>query len=151
MSMTILELHRALRALRLSGMIATLEARALAVGEQQMNFLEAFAWLVQDELDRRRSRLLERRFSLSGLPERKDLKDFDWSYNPKIPKRDVLELATLKFIDEREGALMLGPPGVGKSHVAKAIAQMAVQRGHTVLYREAHVLLEEINQGPELG
>src|SRR6185312_14338820 len=110
MTMSIPELEQALRGLRLSGMIATLQARALQVANHEMDFTEAFSWLVQDELDRRRSRLLERRFVLSGLPERKDLKDFDWSYNPKVPKRDVLELATLKFIDEREGALFIGPP-----------------------------------------
>lgn len=151
MSMSIPELERALRALRLSGMITTLQARAQQVAHQQMDFIEAFAWLVQDELDRRRSRLLDRRFALSGLQERKDLKDLDWSYNPKLPKRDVLELATLKFIEARDGALLIGPPGVGKSHVAKAIAQLAVQRGYKVFYREAHVLIEEINEARELG
>jgi len=151
MSMSMTELEQALRALRLSGMIATLQARALQVAHHQMDFTEAFASLVQDELDRRRSRLLERRFTLSGLPARKDLKDFDWSYNPRIPKRDVLELATLKFIEAREGALLLGPPGVGKSHVAKALAHLAVQRGYKVFYREAHVLIEEINEARELG
>ncbi len=151
MSMSMTELEQALRALRLSGMIATLQARALQVAHHQMDFTEAFASLVQDELDRRRSRLLERRFTLSGLAERKDLKDFDWSYNPRIPKREVLELATLKFIEAREGALLLGPPGVGKSHVAKALAHLAVQRGYKVFYREAHALIEEINEARELG
>jgi len=151
MSMSIPELERALRALRLSGMTATLQARALQVAQGEMDFIEAFSWLVQDELDRRRSRLLDRRFTLSGLPERKDLKDFDWSYNPKVPKRDILELATLKFIDEHEGALFIGAPGLGKSYIAKALAQLAVQRGYTVFYREAHVLIEEINEARELG
>ena len=151
MSMSMPELQRALRALRLSGMITTLEARAMQVQSHQMNFLEAFSWLVQDELDRRRSRLLDRRFSTSGLPERKDLKDFDWAYNPKVPKREVLELATLKFIEAKEGALMIGQPGTGKSHCAKAVAQLAVQHGYKVFYREAHVLIEEINEARELA
>ena len=151
MTMTITELERSLRALRLSGMTATLETRALQVAQQQMDFIEAFSALVQDELDRRRSRLIDRRFSLSGLTERKDIKDFDWQYNPKNPRREILELANLKFIDEREDALFIGSPGVGKSHIAKALALLAVQRGYTVFYREAHVLVDDIHQARELG
>jgi DNA replication protein DnaC len=151
MTMSITELERSLRALRLSGMTATLQNRALQVAQQQMDFIEAFSALVQDELDRRRSRLIDRRFTLSGLRERKDLKDFDWHYNPKNPKREILELATLKFINEREDALFIGSPGVGKSHIAKALALLAVQRGYTVFYREAHALIEDINQARELN
>jgi hypothetical protein len=83
MPMSIPELERALTTLRLSGMTTTLQARALQVAGHEMDFLEAFSWLVQDELDRRRSRLLERRHTLSGLPDRKDLTSFDWSYNPR--------------------------------------------------------------------
>jgi len=116
-----------------------------------MDFIEAFSWLVQDELDRRRSRLLDRRYSLSGLAERKDLKDFDWGYNPTIPKRAVLELAVLKFVDAREDALLIGKPGTGKSHIAKALALTAVNRGYKVLYREAHQLIEDIHEARELG
>jgi DNA replication protein DnaC len=149
--MSITELERALRSLRLSGMSTTLEARALQVGSHEMDFIEAFSWLIQDELDRRRSRLLDRRYTLSGLAERKDLKDFDWSYNPRLPRRDVLELATLKFIAAHDDALLLGPPGTGKSHVAKALALLAVNRGYKVIYREAHQLLEDINEARELG
>jgi DNA replication protein DnaC len=151
MTMSSIELERSLRALRLSGMAQTLHARAMAVDSNTMNFMEGFSWLVQDELDRRQSRLMERRFALSGLQERKDLKDFDWTYNPKLPKRDILELCALKFIDTKEDALLIGPPGTGKSFVAKAVALMAVQRGYKVLYREAHQLIEDIVEARELG
>ena len=151
MAMSITELERALRGLRLSGMGVTLQARALQVASHEMDFIEAFSWLVQDELDRRRSRLLDRRYTLSGLTERKDLKNFDWSYNPRLPKREVLELGTLKFVDERQDALLIGPPGTGKSHAAKALALLAVQRGYKVLYREAHQLIEDLTEARELG
>jgi DNA replication protein DnaC len=151
MPMSMPELERALRSLRLSGMTATLEARALQVANREMDFTEAFSWLVQDELDRRRSRLLDRRHTQSGLPDHKDLQSFDWSYNSRLPKRDVLELATLKFIDAREDILIIGPPGTGKSHVGKALATMAVQRGYKVLYREAHQLIEDLVEARELG
>ena len=75
----------------------------------------------------------------------------DWSYNPRLPKRDVLELATLQFLDAKENVLLLGPPGTGKSHVAKALALLAVGRGYTVLYREAHQLIEDLHEARELG
>jgi DNA replication protein DnaC len=151
MTLSLTELERSLRALRLSGMSATLQARALAVASHEMDFLEAFSWLVQDELDRRHSRLLERRYTLSGLTEPKDLKAFDWTYNPTLPKRPILELATLKFVDAREDALFIGKPGTGKSHVAKALALLAVNRGYKVLYREAHQLIEDIHEARALG
>ena len=151
MPMSMPELERALRTLRLSGMLATLDARALQVANHQMDFLEAVSWLVQDELDRRRSRLLERRYALSGLPARTDLTSFDWSYNPRLPKREILELATLHFLTAHENLLAIGPPGTGKSHVAKALATAAVARGFRVLYREAHQLIDEITEARELG
>jgi DNA replication protein DnaC len=151
MPMSLPELERALRTLRLSGMTATLEVRALQVANHEMDFVEAFAGLVQDELDRRRSRLYERRHTQSGLPGRMDLSSFDWTYNPRIPRREILELATLKFIDAREDILAIGPPGTGKSHVAKAIATNAVQRGYKVLYREAHQIVEDLVEARELG
>ena len=151
MAMSIPELERALRGLRLSGMTDTLQARALQVASHEMDFIEAFSWLVQDELDRRRSRLQERRYTLSGLPERKTLQELDWSYNTRLPKRDIFELGTLKFVDAREDILLLGPPGTGKSHVAKALALLAVDRGYKILYRETHQLIEDLSEARELG
>ena len=148
--MTMTEITRSLKALRLSGMSATLEARALQVSSGDMGFIEAFGALVQDELDRRASRLLERRFALSGLRERKSLQEFDWGFNPKVPKRTILELAVGHFIDAREDILMVGASGTGKSHCAKAIALNAIMRGNSVFYREAHELLSEIHQAREL-
>jgi len=150
-AMTIIELERSLRSLRLSGMRETLEARALQVANHEMDFVEAFSWLVQDELDRRRTRLQERRYKLSGLPERKRLAEIDWSFNARLPKREILELGTLKFLDAREDVLLLGPPGTAKSHVAKALALLAVERGYHVLYRDALQLVEEIIEARELG
>ena len=128
MSMSMMEMDQALRQLRLSGIRATLETRIIEAQVSNLTFVETFAAILQDELDRRQSRLLERRFQLSGLDERASLAEFDWSYNPKIPKRTCFELHTLKFIAEGQNAILVGKSGTGKSHVAKAIAYSAVRK-----------------------
>src|SRR3984885_14293455 len=87
MSMTLVEIDGVLKQLRLAGMRATLETRLLESQASNLSVLEAFSALLQDELDQRQSHLLQRRYQLSGLDERLTLTDFDWSYNPEIPKR----------------------------------------------------------------
>jgi DNA replication protein DnaC len=151
MAINITELERGLTALRLHGMKATLEARALQVNQHEMNFMEAFCLLVQDELDRKKSNLINRRYLLSGLTEKKSIQEFDFAFNPKIPKRDCLELNTLNFINRHEDALLIGPPGTGKSHIAKALATSAIHQGYQVFYREACELFFEIHEARELG
>jgi DNA replication protein DnaC len=141
MSMSMMEIEKALKQLRLSGVRATLETRMIEAQAANLTFLETFSAVLQDELDRRQSRLLERRYQLSGLDERASLAEFDWGYNPKIPKRVCFELNALKFIAEGDNAILIGPPGTGKSHVAKAIAYSAVRSGLRVLYSEADELL----------
>lgn len=149
MSMSMVEIENALKQLRLSGIRATLETRVVEAQASSLPFLDTFSLIIQDELDRRRSRLLERRYQLSGLPERASLEEFDWGYNPKIPKRACFELNTLKFISEGANALLIGPPGTGKSHVAKAIAYAATRSGFSVVYTEADELLALLVQsGP---
>jgi DNA replication protein DnaC len=146
MTMSMNEMEKALKQLRLSGIRATLETRIVESQSSNLTFLETLSLILQDELDRRRSRLLERRYQLSGLEERTGLNDFDWSYNPKIPKRTCFELTTLKFVREGDNAIVIGPPGTGKSHVAKAIAYAAVREGYRVRYAEADALLGQLAQ-----
>ncbi len=97
-------------------------AHALQAQASQEPFLETFAALLQDELERRSSVLMERRYKRSGLDEKASLADLDWRFNPKIPRAACFELHTLKFITEGANALIVGKPGTGKSHVAKALA-----------------------------
>ncbi len=144
MSMSMVEIENALKQLRLSGVRATLETRIIESQANQLPFLDTFSLIIQDELDRRRSRLLERRYQLSVLPERASLEEFDWGYNPKIPKRLCFELNTLKFLAEAANAILIGPPGTGKSHVAKAVAYAATRSGYSVLYTEADELLASL-------
>ena len=102
-------------------------------------------------MDLRASRLMERRFKQSGLPEKKMISEFDWGFNPKIPKKACFELMTCKFIQNNEDAVFIGSPGTGKSHIAKSIAHAATIAGYRVLYREAHLLFPELFEATQLG
>jgi len=137
MTMSKQEMGRALLELRLSGIAATLDTRILQAQSTEQPFLETFCLLLQDELDRKRSRLTERRFKQSGLDERLTLTDFDWPFNPKVPRQACFELHTLKFITEGSNGLLIGKPGTGKSHIAKAVAYQGVLQGYEVRYMEA--------------
>jgi len=135
--MNMTEIERALRQLRLSGIAETLSTRVMQAQASQAPFLETFAAMLQDELDRRRSRLTQRRYKRSGLDEKVTLADFDWRFNPKLPRAACFELHTLKFIADGANALIVGKPGTGKSHLAKALAYQATLTGHDVRYLEA--------------
>ena len=151
MSTTMVEIEKQLKALRLSGMLATLESRALQANQCNAAFVEALSWLLQDEMDHRSSSLRQRRFKASGLNELKTLTEFDWGYNPSLPKREIYELVTVKFIQNGEHALLIGAPGTGKSHIAKTIAHAAVQSFQKTVYREAHVLFEDLFEAEQTG
>lgn len=135
--MNMVEIERALRELRLSGIAETLSTRVMQAQAAHEPFMETFGAMLQDELDRRRSRLLERRYKRSGLDEKVTLADFDWRFNPKLPRSACFELHTLKFIGEGANALIVGKPGTGKSYLAKAVAYQATLQGYDVRYLEA--------------
>jgi DNA replication protein DnaC len=139
------ELDPALRKLRLSGMADHLEMRLLEAQQGPWAPIDLVSALVQDELQRRGDRLLERRIKQARFRDAgKSLDGFDFAFNPKIDRALVFELATGRFITRGEDALLLGPPGSGKSHLAQAIGLAAIHQGHRVAYREVHMLLEEL-------
>jgi len=143
--MNLVELDHALRKLRLSGMADVLETRLRQAQTEKMAPLDLVSALVNDELLRRQDRLFQRRTKQAEFrdPER-SLDSFDFDFNKKMNRALVYNLATARFIAQREDALFLGPPGTGKSHLAQAIGRAAIQQGYRVVYREAHTLIEEI-------
>jgi len=139
------ELDPALRKLRLSGMADHLEMRLLEAQTGHWAPIDLVSALVQDELQRRQDRLLERRIKQARFRDAgKTLDGFDFAFNPKIDRALVFELATGRFVTRGEDALLLGPPGSGKSHIAQALGLAAIHQGHRVAYREIHTLLEEL-------
>ena len=143
--MNLVELSRALRQLRLSGMADVLETRLLQAQTEKQVPLDFLSALVGDELVRRQDRLLARRLKDAAFRDvGRTLDTFDFDFNRKMNRKLVFELATARFVNQHEDALFLGPPGTGKSHLAQAVGFAVIQQGYRVLYREAHVLLEEL-------
>ena len=142
--MNLVEVDHALRKLRLSGMADVLDARLRHAQTEKLAPLDLVATLVSDELQRRQDRLFDRRHKQAGFRDQRSLDDFDFDFNKKMNRALVHELATARFVGQREDALFLGPPGSGKSHLAQAIGRAAIQQGYRVVYREAHALIEVI-------
>src|SRR3954463_10777109 len=143
--MHVVELERSLRQLHLSGMAAVIETRLRQAQAETMAPIDLIACLVSDELTLRADRLLQRRRKQAGFRDPdKTLDNFDFGFNPKMNRSLVFDLATGAFIAKHEDVLFLGPGGTGKSHLAQAIGQSAILQGYKVLYREVHVLLDEL-------
>src|ERR671922_2783849 len=143
--MNVAEIQRALRQLRLGGMAVVLETRLHQAQTEPMAPIDLISCLVSDELHRRSDRLLDRRRKAAEFRDpQKTLDNFDFNFNKKMNRSLVFDLATANFIAKHDDALFLGPPGTGKSHLAQAIGQAAIQQGYRVLYREAHKLIEDL-------
>jgi DNA replication protein DnaC len=143
--MNLVEVDAALRKLRLSGMAAVLETRLHQAQAERLAPIDLVATLVSDELQRRQDRLFARRHAQARFRDAdRSLDSFDFTFNKKLDRALVFELATARFIQQREDVLFLGPPGTGKSHLAQALGRAAIHQGYRVIYREAHTLLEEM-------
>ena len=124
-----------LRALRLSGMAETLDIRLQEANGNGLRHEEFLELILEDEKAVRKQRLQERRVKAANFRDRKTLEDFDFTFNKTIKRKQIFDLASCRFIKESRDLLLVGPPGVGKSHICQAIGYHAVKMGHTVLYR----------------
>ena len=145
------ELEKTLKSLRLSGILTTLPARVQQASDGSLSPLEFLEILLADETDRRKDRLFDRRIKLARIDPRYRLDAFDWSFNPKLPKKTICELATTRFIADRENAIFIGSPGTGKSHLAQSIALCAISAGYSALYYQIHELTDSIAEAEATG
>ena len=144
-------LRKTLKQLRLSGLLESLEIRLQEAAGHGLSHGEFLELILQDELAVRGDRQLERRFKAAQFRERKSLQDFDWSFNPSIPRKQVYDLASCRFLREGRDVLWLGPPGVGKSFLVQAIGYQAIKTGYTVFYRSIFDLVRDFLHDEVLG
>jgi DNA replication protein DnaC len=145
------QLSTRLRHLRLSGMVEALPGRVAQAEAAPLPHLEFLELLVEDELARRADRLFARRLKQAGIITVKTLADFDWTFNPKLPKTKLVELASARFVQTHAGVWLIGPPGVGKSHLAIAIAVGAIRAGRRVLIRSTFDLVADFAEAEATG
>jgi DNA replication protein DnaC len=126
-----------LKKLRLSGILQTLDLRTRQAVEDQLAYPEFLYRLAADEVERRDAGQLVQRLRRACFEQTKTIEDFDFSFNPSLPKAKILDLATCQFIARQENVLLVGPCGVGKSHVAQSIGNRACRAGYSVLYTGA--------------
>lgn len=137
-------LIQSIRQLRLSGLLASLELRLTEAASHQLPHAQFLEMIFQDELNVREQRLIEKRKKLASFRETKTLEDFDWSFNSSIKRQQIYDLASGQFIRQRRDLLLVGPPGLGKSHLAQAIGYHAIKAGFLVLYRSIFDLVREL-------
>lgn len=136
----------ALKKLRLSGLLQTLEVRLQEASANSLTHGEFLELILQDELTVRQDRMIQRRVKAAGFREMRTLEDFDWHFNVSIKRKPVFDLATCRFIKESRDVLLLGPPGVGKSHLVQAIGLQAIKAGYLVLYRSIFDVVRDFLQ-----
>lgn len=145
------QLKTALKRLKLSGLLSSLEVRLQEAQGNQLSHLEFLELIVSDEIALREDRAIERRVRAAGFRDLKTIEDFDFSFNTSINRRQIMEFATCRFIREQRDILFTGPPGVGKSHLAQAIGHQAAKMGHMVLYRSIFDTVGEMIQAEALN
>lgn len=133
-----------LKYLRLSAIQQSLPARNQYALDHQVSYLEFFEMLIEDECVRRKSNAHRQRLLKSKLMQNKTLDNYDFSFQAQLDKKLIQELTACRFMDENKNIIFLGKPGVGKTHLANAIALQALNQGYKVLFSHANSLMDKI-------
>ena len=141
-----IQIEKKLKEYRLSGMIQTLEMRLQQATEDKLGYTEFLGLLLEDETNKRSDNKHARLYRGAHLPFEKDLEDFDFTFQPMLKKQDILELATLRFLDKKANILFLGQPGTGKTHLSVALALKALGYGKTVLFTSVWEMITQLQQ-----
>jgi len=136
-----------LKRLRLSGILQTLDVRNQQAIDGQWIYVEFLARLLDDEVERRAQKQLQLRIRRAGINTTKTLEGFDLNFNPSVNRQQVLDLATCTYTGQKRNVLICGPTGVGKTHLAQALAHESCRRGYTTLYLNTYKMLQHINGG----
>ena len=136
-----------LKRLRLSGILQTLDVRNQQAIEGQWTYIEFLARLLEDEVERRAQKQLALRIRRAAINTTKTLEGFDFAFNPHINRQQILDLTTCTYIHQKRNVLLCGPTGVGKTHLAQALAHEACRRGYTALFINTYKMLRQINGG----
>ncbi|HLF92056.1 MAG TPA: ATP-binding protein [Planctomycetota bacterium] len=136
-----------LKNLRLSGILETLEVRIQQAIEEKCTYVEFLQKLLEDEVERRGQKQLSLRLRRSNLDFTKTLEAFDFSFNPTLNRQQIYDLATCAFLERGESVLLVGPAGVGKSHLAQALGHEACRRGFDVIFTRTSEMLSHLHAG----
>jgi DNA replication protein DnaC len=136
-----------LKALRLSGILATLDVRNQQAIQEKQSYVEFLERLLEDEVERRGQKQLLLRLRRASFAAEKNMEGFDWTFNPTINRQQILDLATCQWVERKECLLLNGPSGVGKSHLAQALGTEACRRGYDVLFTPVAKMLAHLHGG----
>ena len=133
-----------LKKLRLSGVLESLDLRRRQAVDERLSFEEFLYRILHDEVERRDGKQMASRLRRANFEGSKTFDEFDFGFNPKIPRHKIIDLATCNFVNRHDNVLLIGKTGVGKSHIAQALGHRACIAGHQVLYVSAHDMLTQL-------
>ena len=145
------KLRTTLATLSLTAIDMRLEALLETAAKKEPSYADFLADVMNAEADARRQRYLKARLQLAHLPYLKTFQQFDFSFQPSIDERQINELRTLRFVHEAANVILQGPPGVGKTHLAVALAEAAIQAGQAAYFMTAHDLVADLGRAYREG